>query len=214
MCEANLEVSGNITVVKCEYCGTTQTVPWAEGGASGKIGAGSSGNLENLLKRGNLSIEDREWDDAEKYFDRVLDINVEEPRAYIGKLLAENHVRTLEELWENKSWNSVKAMDNYKKAYRFAGDELKKTLDEYYTKWVYREACLKAKTYNIDDLEEAVRLFTSIIDYEDSRERAAKARETANEEIYRFALLREKSDSISELYLAIKKLENIPDYKD
>ncbi|MCH5193749.1 MAG: hypothetical protein J1F11_07300, partial [Oscillospiraceae bacterium] len=70
MCEANLEISGNTTVVKCEYCGTTQTVPWAEDRVSGNA-AGFGGNLENLLKRGNLSLEDKKWDDAEKYFDRV-----------------------------------------------------------------------------------------------------------------------------------------------
>ena len=211
MCEANLEVSGNTTVVKCEYCGTAQTVPWAEGGASGNAAAGSSGKLENLLKRGNLSLEDGKWDDADKYFDRVLDINVEEPRAYIGKLLAENHVRTLEELWESKSWNSVKAMDNYKKAYRFAGDEMKKLLDEYYTKWAYREACAKAGSQYTPDIQEAIKLFTSIIYYEDSEERIARCRRKIYDHAAR---LMELARSENDFLKAKAEFDSISDYQD
>ncbi|MCH5349765.1 MAG: hypothetical protein J1E40_10620 [Oscillospiraceae bacterium] len=218
MCEANLEITGNPGVIKCEYCGTYQTVPGAElpdgTRTIQQVIIESGANVENLIKRGNLSIEDRKWNDAENFFDRVLDVNVEEPRAYIGKLLAENRVLTLEELWQSRSWNSVKSMDNYKKAYRFADDNMKQMLDEYYSKWIYREACKKARSYNTDDLEEAVRLFTSIIDYEDSRERAEKAQEAANEAIYNFASLRERSGNMSDLYLAIKKFESISDYKD
>ncbi|MCH5194630.1 MAG: hypothetical protein J1F11_11765, partial [Oscillospiraceae bacterium] len=119
----------------------------------------------------------KKWDDAEKYFDRVLDINVEESRAYIGKLLAENHVLTLEEFWQNKSWSSVKSMDNYKKAYRFADDNMKKNLDEYYTKWTYQAACAKAGSREISDIQEALRLFTDIAGYEDSREQAERCKE-------------------------------------
>ena len=211
MCEANLEVSGNTTVVKCEYCGTTQTVPWAEDRASGNAAAGFGGNLENLLKRGNLSLEDKKWDDAEKYFDRVLDINVEEPRAYIGKLLTENRVHSLDELWQNKSWNSVKAMDNYKKAYRFAGNDLKKTLDEYYVKWAYRAAKAKSESRRISDVEEAVDLFTSIIGYKDSEEQAEKCRKKIYNEAVR---LMESAYSKNDFLNAKSAFEIVSDYWD
>ena len=211
MCEANLEVSGNTTVVKCEYCGTTQTVPWAEDGAARRISTESSEKIENLLKRGNLSLEDKKWDDAEKYFDRVLDINVEESRAYVRKLLAENRVQSLDELWKNKSWNSVKSMDNYKKAYRFAGDDLKKTLDEYHLKWVYRLAKSKSESKHISDVEEAVRLFESIIDYEDSGAQAERCREM----IYKAACeIMESADEEHEFIKAKSAFESISGYWD
>ena len=44
---------------------------------------------EPLLKRGMLFLEDGDFVQADQYFERVLDLNPEEPRAYIGKLLAQ-----------------------------------------------------------------------------------------------------------------------------
>ena len=210
MCEANLEVTGNTGIVKCEYCGTYQSVTKDETGTIRTVLIESGGHPENLLKRGNLSLEDGKWDDADKYFDRVLDINVEESRAYIGKLLAENHVRTLEEIWQSKSWKSIKSMDNYKKAYRFADDSMKQTLDEYYTKWVYSAACAKAGSREISDIQEAVRLFTDIIDYEDSRERA----EQCKEKIYNDAVQLLKSEYERKYSTAKAEFESIKGYRD
>ena len=177
MCEASLEVTGNAAVVKCEYCGTYQSVTTDETGMVRTVLIESVGNPENLLKRGNMSIEERKWDDAEKYFDRVLDINVEEPRAYIGKLMAENKVQSLDELWDKMSWGAIKNTDNYKKAYRFSNGSLQQMFDEHYTKWAYRTACRKAKSPEISDVQEALRLFTDIAGYEDSGEQAEHCKE-------------------------------------
>lgn len=210
MCEANLEVNGNTSVIQCEYCGTYQSVITDETGTIRTVLIESSGNIENLLKRGSLALEDMKWDDAAKFFDRVLDINAEEPRAYIGKLLAENHVLTLEDFWQSKSWSSVKSMDNYKKAYRFADDSMKQMLDEHYIKWVYRAACAKAESREISDIQEALRLFTEISGYEDSGERA----ELCREKIYNDAV-RLMGSTYSRRYSTAKsEFESISGYRD
>ena len=211
MCEANLEVHGNASIIKCEYCGTYQSVTTDETGTIRTVLIEAGGNLENLLKRGNLSIEDKKWDDAEKYFDRVLDINVEEPRAYIGKLLAENRVQSLDELWDKKSWNSIKSMDNYKKAYRFSDGSFQQTLDEHYMKWAYRTACSKSESREISDIQEALRLFTDIGEYEDSAERADLCRE----KIYNDAVRLMTESVYSMRYTAAKsEFESISGYRD
>ena len=211
MCEANLEVTGNAAVVKCEYCGTYQSVTTDETGTIRTVLIESVGNPENLLKRGNMSIEERKWDDAEKYFDRVLDINVEEPRAYIGKLLAENRVQTLDELWDKMSWSAIKNMENYKKAYRFSNGSMQQMFDEHYIKWAYRTACRKAKSPQIPDVQEALRLFTEIAGYEDSGEQA----ESCKEKIYDDAVQLMTKSVYSRRYSTAKsEFESISGYRD
>ena len=55
-----------------------------------------SSNAQNLLKRGFESLEQKKWEDADKFFERVLDENLECGDAYLGKLLALNK-------WSNTS---------------------------------------------------------------------------------------------------------------
>ncbi len=45
-------------------------------------------SVESLFRRGQLFLEDHDWEQANIYFDRVLDINPEYAPAYIGKLCA------------------------------------------------------------------------------------------------------------------------------
>ena len=45
-------------------------------------------NVDSLLKRGRMALEDGEWNSANGYFDRVLDADAECAAAYWGKMLA------------------------------------------------------------------------------------------------------------------------------
>ena len=56
-----------------------------------------SANTDALLKRGNMALEDKKWDDAKGYFDRVLDMDAECSEAYLGLLLAERQSRSFDE---------------------------------------------------------------------------------------------------------------------
>ncbi len=46
-------------------------------------------NVETQLKRGMMALEDREWDKARKFFDKVLDMDAECAEAYLGLAMAE-----------------------------------------------------------------------------------------------------------------------------
>lgn len=75
-----------------------------------------------LLKRAFMFLEDGEWSEADAYCEKVLDLEPECARAYLGKLMAELHVRTqaaLRDCAEPFDGNG-----NYKKALRFADDAL------------------------------------------------------------------------------------------
>lgn len=51
---------------------------------------GSAGSVQALLKRGNLALEDHEWDRADGFFEEVLNLDAECTEAYLGKLLAKS----------------------------------------------------------------------------------------------------------------------------
>ena len=55
----------------------------------------SGANLTALLKRGEMSLEDGEWEAADEFFDRALDMDAECARAYRGKFLASVRKKSL-----------------------------------------------------------------------------------------------------------------------
>ena len=86
----------------------------------------SAPGVDSLLRRGQLFLEDKAWDSANEYFDKVLDIDPECADAYIGKLCAElnitssNHLEEMQQPFDNNG--------NYSKAVRFADTEKKTAL--------------------------------------------------------------------------------------
>lgn len=60
------------------------------------VQSGSGSNNDALLKRGQIALEDGEWDKADGYFDRVLDSNAERAEAYVGKFLAVKKCSTMD----------------------------------------------------------------------------------------------------------------------
>lgn len=53
-----------------------------------------SANLTALLKRGNMALEDGEWDKADGFFEQVLNMDAECAEAYWGKALAKEQCST------------------------------------------------------------------------------------------------------------------------
>jgi len=95
----------------------------------GVAAVAASPNIESLMKRGWLALEDYDWDKAHVFFDRVLDINPEYAPAYVGCLCAELEVKKEEDL--AKSEYSLEDNPNYKKALRFADEALNTDLQLY-----------------------------------------------------------------------------------
>lgn len=55
-------------------------------------------DAESLLKRGNIELNDCEWDNAFDFFERALDQEPECAEAYLGELCVYNRVRNIQEL--------------------------------------------------------------------------------------------------------------------
>lgn len=62
---------------------------------SAPIQTAAAPNVDSLLRRGNLFLEDSDWTNAKNYFDKVLDIVPECGAAYLGKFLAEKKAKTV-----------------------------------------------------------------------------------------------------------------------
>ena len=90
---------------------------------------GVPAELAPLLERAFLFLEDGEWAKADEYCERVLDKAPRTALAYLGKFMAEKHVRTREALedvpidWEGDH--------NYSKAVRFAEPDMAELLKRY-----------------------------------------------------------------------------------
>ena len=91
--------------------------------------SGAEGNVEALMKRAFLFLEDGEFSQAEEYFNRVLDANPENSRAYIGLLCIQLNLKGEEQL--SDCTPDVTNNQNFDKALRFASEDYRQTLIDY-----------------------------------------------------------------------------------
>ena len=181
-------------------------------------------NIEPLLKRMFMFLEDGEWQRADDFAEQVLNQEPENAYAYLGKLMAALKIKKQEFLGEYEA--GFEKNPNYNKIRRYADKSLKDKLDEY----IKNIANIKAeKTYqhSVKLMESAVTEkeflqaadgFEPHIGYKNSKELATECRnkavEARREAIYLTAVHNMKSDDITKLNLAIEFFNKIPDYKD
>ena len=82
------------------------------------VQSGSGATAGSLLRRGQLFLEDEEWNSAKEYFNKVLDIDPENADAYLGFLMADLKVKKPDDL--PKQNKLLRDQVNYQKAVRFA----------------------------------------------------------------------------------------------
>lgn len=130
MCGGELNITEGSTVVECEYCGCKQTIPNLDSEKKLTSAPPAAPGVESLLKRGWMFLEDREWKNAGKYFDKVLDLDPECARAHTGKLCAEREKTSLTDMAEKDSYaDELEASGNFRKALRFADSALRAELE-------------------------------------------------------------------------------------
>ena len=136
-------------------------------------------NIDTLLKRGFMALEDGEWLKADDFFEQALNQDAELAEAYLGKLMIELRVVIKNEL-KNCSL-PFDDKNNYQRAYRFADDDLRRFLTDtiqfinrrnYETECnnTYFEACkyLNRAADGVRYIEKAISLFKRIPYYKDS----------------------------------------------
>lgn len=97
-------------IFECDSCGMEYDTSWAkakiqeikgtvkvEGTVEvqgsvkieGPVTVDATGNADNLIKRGEFALKDRQWDKAKEFFDQALNIREESWEAYLGLCMAE-----------------------------------------------------------------------------------------------------------------------------
>ncbi len=192
------------------------------------IASSGNANTAPLLKRAFMFLEDENWTEANEYCEKVLDIEPENALAYLGKLMAELHVRKQDALRDQTE--PFDGHNNYQKAIHFADDKLKSALTEYIEhintrnenerlEGIYSSAKSKMTSAETEDeYKYAASQFETIGDYKDSATLASECYEKA-EIVRKDGILYDAKSKmigtvISNYESAIKLFEYIPGWKD
>ena len=116
-------------------------------------------DVETLLKRAFILIEDSNWNNANDHLNRVLDIEPENAKAYIGKLMIEMQVHTIESLAKQDIDFSNNL--NFIRALQFADEKTKSNLKKYCSyarknSEAKQEAALKAKLKSLSQRHKVI----------------------------------------------------------
>ena len=89
----------------------------------------ANANIVALLQRVSIFLEDKDWEKADEYCEKVLNQDPKNAQAYLGKLLADCKCSKLEDL---QNCTSVFGKNkNYEKAVRFGDEKLRNALHQY-----------------------------------------------------------------------------------
>ena len=188
----------------------------------------TTANTAPLLKRAFIFLEDGDWDSADEYCEKVLDLDPECAQAYLGKLMADLRVRKVDDLANCEQPFDDK--DNYRKVMRFGDETLRDTLGDYITHindrdenarltGIYNDA---ANAMSRADSEDAYRSaadkFKSIPDFKDADALAEscldKAEICRKDGIYSSAKSKIAEDSTASCEEALQMFQSIFGWKD
>ena len=106
-------------------------------------------NVQALLKRGNMALEDGEWSKADEFFEQVLNQDAECGAAYLGKFLAKARMATVQTYVQSNCARIASAAPTKRNAKACAEDQAfidacveKYQVPEYYDPAVIRAALL------------------------------------------------------------------------
>ena len=187
------------------------------------------GNIAPLLRRVYLFLEDADWENANDYCEKVLDLDPENGEAYLGKMMVELRVRRRENLEDLKE--SFEQNLFYKKVVRFGDDRLVEELNGYIKAIGQKsERARLVSAYNDGDKQmasakteedylRAAEIFSSINGFKDADVKAKECRNLANEVhfggLYASACaLMNAAKTEADFLKASKAFEAIKEYKD
>lgn len=173
-------------------------------------------NTEPLLKRARMFLEDEDWNSANEYCNRVLDINPECGQAYYYLLMAKLQVRTDQEFESMQSSEGIMEEAFYTKSYRFADDSLKAKLDELNQKIIYNyaERQFHSAVTNGEYLD-AQTVYMTIRDYKDSEDKIKLCEQNALQYRYDEAVRAMDRASTFETCKAVgRQFAALGDFKD
>lgn len=171
---------------------------------------------EKMVKRAMLALEDNDFVKADEFAEKALDLDPENPNAYLVKLLVECKIQKPEDLINLP--NPFDGNSNFKKVIRFADKNLKDRMNGYVEERrkysIYKEAVSYISDTSVDSNKKAIELFESILDFRDSKDKYLKCEYNLKLIPYKKACELMNNNSVDDNYKAIKIFDSLRGFKD
>ena len=192
------------------------------------VAVGGSVNVEPLLERAFMFLEDGDWGEANEYCEKVLDQDPKNARAYLGKLMAECRACRMEDLQNCRQ--PFDGNGNYNKVLRFAEPKLIETLKGYIAHinernenarltGIYNRAVSAMNEANSEnEYKAAAEIFKTVPGFKDADSLVEKCLDNAEtcrkDALYNSARSQMSQNTISCYESAIRMFESISGWKD
>ena len=188
----------------------------------------ANANTAPLLQRAFIFLEDGDWNSADEYCEKVLDLEPQNAQAYLGKLMAELRVKKQELLKDQAE--PFDQRNNFQKVVRFADEDLRAMLvgcvehikirnetNRQQNLYSTAKSIMSAAKTGQEFLQ-AANKFAEIGDYLDAAELAKTCREQGEiarkDAILAAAKLRMNTNAIVNYEAAIDMFKSIHGWKD
>lgn len=193
VCGGNIVLQENENCGVCDSCGRRQRIQKYSRPISFKENSSiqDSDNIENYITRIEIFLSDKDWINADRYCEKVLDLDPKNGWAYAYKLMIDFKCSDFSELSNiNKNPSD---MTNFKLAIENADDELSDELNKVCGKLANKfEKEANEKKYKYakqtmnfaktkEDIYEAKKLFAELNNYKDSAELVARCDKLADD---------------------------------
>ena len=192
------------------------------------VAVGGNVNVEPLLERAFMFLEDGDWGEANEYCEKVLDQDPKNARAYLGKLMAECRACRLEDLQNCRQ--PFDGNGNYNKILRFAEPKLIETLKGYIAHindrnenarltGIYNRAVSAMNEANSEnEYKAAAEIFKTVPGFKDADSLVEKCLDNAEicrkDALYNSACSNMTGNIIRNYESAIRMFESISGWKD
>ena len=192
------------------------------------VAVGGNVNVEPLLERAFMFLEDGDWGEANEYCEKVLDQDPKNARAYLGKLMAECRARRMEDLQNCEQ--PFDGSGNYNKILRFAEPKLIETLKGYIAHinernenarltGIYNRAVSAMNEANSEnEYKAAAEIFKTVPGFKDADSLVEKCLDNAEicrkDTLYNSARSQMTGNIIRNYESAIRMFESISGWKD
>ncbi len=186
-----------------------------------------TGNVQALVDRGFLLLEDGDWNHAGECLQKALDDSPRNAEAFLGMLMVELKIKYKEDL--SQSEVLFDENKNYRMVLRYGDEELRNfvirannNVKENAGNKIYEETLRKLENAIMPDvIMECAKVFEGLGDFRDSaqlvercKEKAAAAEERQKEDMFRFYCEMMDSDDPDKWRQALNYFEVNPKYKN
>ena len=204
------------------------SVDGAKAAVKETVAVGGNVNVDPLLERAFMFLEDGDWGEANEYCEKVLDQDPKNARAYLGKLMAECRACRMEDLQNYRQ--PFDGSGNYNKILRFADPKLIETLKGYIAHinernenarltGIYNRAVSAMNEANSEnEYKAAAEIFKTVPGFKDADSLVEKCLDNAEicrkNALYNSARSQMSQNTISCYESAIRMFESISGWKD